>query len=98
MIYFVNQDRASKNDISFVLGGRTVLFNGLVPICVSRLMERPYANGSPALAGYEPTARYAVKHHALKCCASDRGLTNSSYFAGLSLPTRTIIHHIPVSI
>ena len=25
MIYFVNQDRASKNDISFVLGGRTVL-------------------------------------------------------------------------
>ena len=48
MIYFVNQDRASKNDISFVLGGRTVLFNGLVPICVSRLMERPYANGSPA--------------------------------------------------
>ena len=86
MIYFVNQDRASKNDISFVLGGRTVLLNGLVPICVSRLMERPYANGSPALAGYEPTARYAVKHHALKCCASDRGLTNSSYFAGLSLP------------
>ena len=30
--------------------------NGLVPICVSILMERPSANGSPALAGYEPTA------------------------------------------
>ena len=30
--------------------------NGLVPICASILMERPSANGSPALAGYEPTA------------------------------------------
>ena len=30
--------------------------NGLVPICVSILMERPSSNGSPALAGYEPTA------------------------------------------
>ena len=30
--------------------------NGLVPICVSIWMERPSANGSPALAGYEPTA------------------------------------------
>ena len=30
--------------------------NGLVPICVSIMMERPSANGSPALAGYEPTA------------------------------------------
>ena len=30
--------------------------NWLVPICVSILMERPSANGSPALAGYEPTA------------------------------------------
>ena len=30
--------------------------NGLVPICVSILMERPSANGSPALAGYAPTA------------------------------------------
>ncbi len=29
---------------------------------------------------------HAVKHHALKCCASDRGLTSGSYFAGLSLP------------
>ncbi len=33
--------------------------NGLVPICVSILMERPSANGSPDCqrqAGYEPTA------------------------------------------
>ena len=32
-----------------------------------------------------------TKRHALKCCASDRGLTIGSYFAGLSLPTCTSV-------
>ena len=57
-----------KNDLELTLQAyldfgkdiRGVRFeNGLVPICVSILMERPSANGSPDCqrqAGYEPTA------------------------------------------
>ena len=60
-----NPETVPQARLDFGKDMRGVRFeNGLVPICVSILMERPSANGSPDCqrqAGYEPTAKYAVE-------------------------------------
>ena len=57
----------------------------------SRLIGTPSATGSPAVAGYEPTAcQIAVECHTLKRCTPDRGPASDSYFVGLGLSTYVI--------